>query len=123
MASSCRACVRFVGSPILRSPCWCCGRFPPYNSVLSSNVHHANSQRCSNRGILQCFRRCIIHPVSRVLVLYDYAITLNDEVALFWTRGFTGASLLFFIVRYSAVFNYAILDFAIGYGLRFSGEG
>ncbi|KAI0676988.1 hypothetical protein C8Q78DRAFT_58461 [Trametes maxima] len=83
------------------------------------------TQALSNAQVVESYNTfaaaSYIQLAGVALVLYDYVITFNDEVALFWTRGFTGASLLFFIVRYSAVFNYAALDFAIAYGLRLSG--
>ncbi|KAI0676146.1 hypothetical protein C8Q78DRAFT_957978, partial [Trametes maxima] len=43
------------------------------------------------------------------LLLYDYLLTFNQEVELFWTRRVTGASALFFIIRYLALVNYDIL--------------
>ncbi|KAI0640683.1 hypothetical protein C8Q79DRAFT_881028, partial [Trametes meyenii] len=48
------------------------------------------------------------------LVLFDFFITLDEEVRLFWKRKLSGASMLFFIVRYWALFNYELLVF-IGY--------
>lgn len=43
------------------------------------------------------------------LVLYEYIITFADEVNLFWMRKKTGASWLFFIVRYLAMLFYVFL--------------
>ncbi|RPD73182.1 hypothetical protein L226DRAFT_572616 [Lentinus tigrinus ALCF2SS1-7] len=37
---------------------------------------------------------------ASVFVCWEYAITLSDEVDLFWTRGFSGATALFFVNRY-----------------------
>ncbi|RPD73188.1 hypothetical protein L226DRAFT_511074, partial [Lentinus tigrinus ALCF2SS1-7] len=37
---------------------------------------------------------------ASVFVCWEYAITLSDEVDLFWTRGFSGATALFLVNRY-----------------------
>ncbi|TFK91862.1 hypothetical protein K466DRAFT_467551, partial [Polyporus arcularius HHB13444] len=34
------------------------------------------------------------------LVVYDFVITLDREIKLFWTRRLTGATVLFFTIRY-----------------------
>ncbi|KAI0642078.1 hypothetical protein C8Q79DRAFT_929578 [Trametes meyenii] len=47
--------------------------------------------------------------VHIALLLYDYLLTLHQEVRLFWTRKFTGASVLFFVILYLTLFNYDIL--------------
>ncbi|KAI0676161.1 hypothetical protein C8Q78DRAFT_1075089 [Trametes maxima] len=51
---------------------------------------------------------------ASALVLFDFFVTLDEEVRLFWKRKLSGASVLFFIVRYWALFNYELLVF-IGY--------
>ncbi|KAI0640700.1 hypothetical protein C8Q79DRAFT_435413 [Trametes meyenii] len=51
---------------------------------------------------------CIYFSVM-TLLLYDYLLTFDQEVELFWTRRATGASALFFIIRYLALVNYDIL--------------
>ncbi|KAH9939055.1 uncharacterized protein BXZ73DRAFT_76201 [Epithele typhae] len=38
--------------------------------------------------------------VVTVLVMYEYLVTLSDEVEYFWKRKFSGASILFFANRY-----------------------
>ena len=38
-------------------------------------------------------------------LVYDYAVTFPNEVQLFWRRKATGASLLFFVNRYLALFR------------------
>ncbi|PVF96990.1 hypothetical protein CPB86DRAFT_467476 [Serendipita vermifera] len=40
---------------------------------------------------------------SFVLVLYDYALTLGDEIRSFWTPGFSRSKALFFANRYSSI--------------------
>ena len=35
--------------------------------------------------------------------MYDYVVTFDQEVELFWTRKFTGASVLFFGNRYITI--------------------
>ncbi|KAI0630455.1 hypothetical protein C8Q77DRAFT_1133104 [Trametes polyzona] len=47
-------------------------------------------------------------PVPTFLV-YDYLLTLDQELKLFWRRKFTGASALFFFIRYSTLLCYAVL--------------
>ncbi|KAI0675622.1 hypothetical protein C8Q78DRAFT_1074627 [Trametes maxima] len=47
------------------------------------------------------------------MLAYDYLITLNEEIKLFWRRKTTGASVLFFIIRYAALLNYTILNPAL----------
>lgn len=46
------------------------------------------------------------------LLAYEYLLTLTREIALFWKRGLTGASVLFFLNRYIIlalhIFNFAI---------------
>ncbi|OJT13693.1 hypothetical protein TRAPUB_9792 [Trametes pubescens] len=42
-------------------------------------------------------------------LIYEYLITLDQEIKLFWKRGFTGASALFLFVRYSTLICYDIL--------------
>ncbi|KAI0765586.1 hypothetical protein BD413DRAFT_482185, partial [Trametes elegans] len=45
------------------------------------------------------------------LLGYQWLTTLDKEVLLFWKRRFTGASALFFFIRYSALISYGILSF------------
>ncbi|RDX52001.1 hypothetical protein OH76DRAFT_1400910 [Lentinus brumalis] len=47
-----------------------------------------------------------------VFFLYDYIITVGREVELFWTRKVTGASVLFFFIRYGTIL-YKILDLVV----------
>ncbi|KAH9899782.1 hypothetical protein C8Q73DRAFT_663375 [Cubamyces lactineus] len=42
------------------------------------------------------------------LICYEYFITLDREVALIWGRKFTGATVLFILNRYLALFKYPI---------------
>ncbi|KAI0738611.1 hypothetical protein C8Q80DRAFT_1124741 [Daedaleopsis nitida] len=45
------------------------------------------------------------------LVIYDYAITIGQEVEMFWKRKFTGATVLYLLNRYLLVLDY-IFDIA-----------
>ena len=45
-------------------------------------------------------RRLLAHVFLTALVVYDFVITFDQEVASVWRRKFTAASLLFFINRY-----------------------
>ncbi|RPD72578.1 hypothetical protein L226DRAFT_490110 [Lentinus tigrinus ALCF2SS1-7] len=47
--------------------------------------------------------------VPIVFLLYDYFLTLGREVRLFWTGTLTGASILFFSLRYATLL-YEVLD-------------
>ncbi|RDX45393.1 hypothetical protein OH76DRAFT_1420855 [Lentinus brumalis] len=47
--------------------------------------------------------------VPIVFLLYDYVLTLGREVGLFWNGTLTGASVLFFVIRYSTLL-YEVLD-------------
>ena len=44
------------------------------------------------------------------LLAYEYLITLDREIALFWKRKLTGASVLFLCTRYLALFSYNCLS-------------
>ncbi|KAI0819784.1 hypothetical protein BC628DRAFT_1423519 [Trametes gibbosa] len=44
-----------------------------------------------------------------VLLLYEYVITLDQEIRLFWKRRARGASALFFFIRYWTLINYDVL--------------
>ncbi|KAI0640671.1 hypothetical protein C8Q79DRAFT_920877, partial [Trametes meyenii] len=41
---------------------------------------------------------------------YDFLLTLDREVELFWSRGLNGASVLFFVTRYWTLFLYVVVD-------------
>ena len=38
--------------------------------------------------------------ISIVIIIYDWLITIREEVNLFWNRRFSGASILFLCNRY-----------------------
>ncbi len=42
------------------------------------------------------------------LLLYEYLVTVDQEVRLFWTRPARAASLLFFVIRYWTLLNYVV---------------
>lgn len=43
---------------------------------------------------------------------YEYVITFDQEVSLFWTRKKTGATWLFFLIRYLALLGICLLNAA-----------
>ncbi|KAH9899284.1 hypothetical protein C8Q73DRAFT_787183 [Cubamyces lactineus] len=47
----------------------------------------------------------IVYVVAIALFCYDYCLTLGREVRLVWKRRFSASSILYYTVRYSAVFN------------------
>ena len=50
---------------------------------------------------------CEIHTFERAaFVIYDYIITLGQEIEMFWMRKFTGATALFLLNRYLVVLDY-----------------
>ena len=52
-----------------------------------------------NEAALSLTATC--HPA---LYWYEYLITLDQEITLFWTRKITGATVLFFCNRYLSLF-------------------
>ncbi|EIN08642.1 hypothetical protein PUNSTDRAFT_135020 [Punctularia strigosozonata HHB-11173 SS5] len=51
-------------------------------------------------------------PAMLALMMYDYLLTLADEVELVWKRPFTGITLLFLINRYFAPMEMIVLTVA-----------
>ena len=49
---------------------------------------------------------------STVLAFYEYAITVDREVELFWKRKISGATALFFANRYLIIMYSALLRMA-----------
>ena len=41
-------------------------------------------------------------------MIYDYLLTLSSEIELFWRWNFSGAAVLFFSIRYYALFDMGI---------------
>ena len=54
-----------------------------------------------------------------VLYVYDYLITLPEEVAHFWRAKPTGATVLFFLARYTTL-ACLLVEFVIGF-ISYSG--
>ena len=48
----------------------------------------------------------LIHVSTTVLYLYEYVTTVDEEVELFWNGHKTGATILFHLNRYLALFGY-----------------
>ena len=48
---------------------------------------------------------CIPSTTVQALLLYEYLVTFDQEVELFWKRSFTGASALFFLNRYFTIID------------------
>ena len=42
-------------------------------------------------------------PSRAALVLYDHLLTMDREMHYMWSRGFSRASVLFFMLRYGAI--------------------
>ncbi|EIW52866.1 uncharacterized protein TRAVEDRAFT_53299 [Trametes versicolor FP-101664 SS1] len=64
-----------------------------------------------------------IEVAAAALLVYEYLVTLNQEIQLFWARRARAASLLFFTIRYWTLLNYVVfwsLDVAAAH---FSDEG
>ena len=43
------------------------------------------------------------------LLFYDYLLTLSTELKVIWGREFSGVTVLFFLVRYSALISKPLL--------------
>ena len=54
-----------------------------------------------------------LSPVT-ALVFYEYAITLGQEIDMFWKRRFTGATALFLLNRYLLVLSSTLVVAAEG---------
>ena len=72
-------------------------------TVMSDHVHYWQWLLCRSRyvsrGLFSIVRELTSHVVVAFLG-YEYLITLDLEVALFWKRPLTGAGILFFVNRY-----------------------
>ena len=53
----------------------------------------------------------LIVATATAMLFYDFTLTFDREVNLFWSKKFTGASALFFLIRY-LTFAYELLDIA-----------
>ncbi|EIW59920.1 uncharacterized protein TRAVEDRAFT_20179 [Trametes versicolor FP-101664 SS1] len=58
------------------------------------------------------WKNAIYGIVPIVLNGYEYLITLDQEVTLFWRRKWTGATVLFFATRYLGLLSFTILTAA-----------
>ena len=81
---------------LARSPFWVGIRFPRW---LWYNTHEP-------------IRIRRVHGAA--FVIYDYAITLGQEIEMFWRRKLTGATALFMLNRYllglDYIFNIATIE-------------
>ena len=72
-------------------------------TIMSDHVHDCQWLLCRSRyvsrGLFSMVRELTSHAVLAFLG-YEYLITLDMEVALFWKRPLTGAGILFFVNRY-----------------------
>lgn len=48
--------------------------------------------------------------------MYDYLVTFGREVELFWTRKFSGATILFLANKYISLVNH-LFDLALSIGI------
>ena len=55
--------------------------------------------------------KVLIVATATAMLFYDFTLTFDREVNLFWSKKFTGASALFFLIRY-LTFAYELLDMA-----------
>ena len=55
--------------------------------------------------------KVLIVATATAMLFYDFTLTFDREVNLFWSKKFTGASALFFFIRY-LTFAYELLDMA-----------
>ena len=59
-------------------------------------------------------RLCLTDTPVTALVFYEYAITLGQEIDMFWKRRFTGATALFLLNRYLLVLSSTLVVAAEG---------
>ena len=78
----------------------------PRRSVLHLRIRYAPSSVPSSD--LMTLTDDLKRPIT-VLLFYDYILTLDKEVRLFWKRKISGASLLFLFNRYLTVLT-QVLD-------------
>lgn len=48
----------------------------------------------------------LILRAGQALLVYDFALTFDQEIDLFWRRKVTGATILFLGTRYTAIFSF-----------------
>ena len=59
-------------------------------------------------------RLCLTDTPVTAFVFYEYAITLGQEIDMFWKRRFTGATALFLLNRYLLVLSSTLVVAAEG---------
>lgn len=50
-----------------------------------------------------------VWPNALAVYFYDYFLTFDREVELFWKRKFTGASMIFYLNRYTTIVQFILL--------------
>ena len=75
----------------------CCG--------ISYDLDSFIANACTIATLGECYISIGVVPltcniVTSALVFYDYAITLGQEIHLFWKYKVTGATILFLLTRY-----------------------
>ena len=50
----------------------------------------------------------LLMMTTAAMVLYEYIVTLGDEVDLFWKRKISSASIIFFLNRYLTILGYVL---------------
>ncbi|KAJ6584027.1 hypothetical protein DFH09DRAFT_911387 [Mycena vulgaris] len=50
-------------------------------------------------------RPCLISPHCTALLIWDHVITFGAEVNKFWSRKFSGATVLYALLRYGTLFE------------------
>ena len=80
-------------------------QYLPYSSIDGfCSVAVLGKRQCS-----VCSSSNPLPVLISALVLYDYLISLDQEVNLFWKRKFTGATVLFLLNRYLLLINYTLI--------------
>lgn len=71
-------------------------------SIAAASAYSLEPKICPNITLTLC----------QVVFAYEYVITFDQEVSLFWMRKKTGATWLFLLIRYMALVSVCILNTA-----------
>ncbi|PIL36126.1 hypothetical protein GSI_01786 [Ganoderma sinense ZZ0214-1] len=91
--------------------------FQPLTSTQSSRMDNDNgSSEAQFVATQQSFIAdyyCSLAALT--LLVFEYAITFDREVALFWKRRASGASVLFMLTRYISLVTYVVRTMFLGH--------
>ncbi|KAL1938198.1 hypothetical protein VTO73DRAFT_11842 [Trametes versicolor] len=91
--------------------------FIPASSFDMKDCHGLKSARATMSAVpvqvlSAIYQEDLLEMAAIALIAYEYIITFNQEIALFWKRKPTGATALFFGTRYIGLLTYSFLGAA-----------